>query len=63
MAVAFSGFAASVGPIIPSASLVGSFGGFEELCTLAPGLDGVVGVADDLRAALVNNLGVRLMGA
>lgn len=44
----FSGFATSAAPVIPSASLVGSFGGFEELCTLASGLCRVVAIADDL---------------
>lgn len=52
----FSGFATSTAPIIPSISLVVSFGRFEELCTLASRLCGVVAIADDLRAALVNNL-------
>lgn len=46
--MAFSGFATSAGPIIPSASLVGSFGGFDELCTLASKLCRVVVIADDL---------------
>lgn len=46
--MAFSGFATSAGPIISAASLIGSFGGFEELCTLASGLCRVVGIADDL---------------
>lgn len=45
MAMAFSGFATSTGPIISAASLMGSFGGFEEL---ASGLCRVVGIADDL---------------
>lgn len=58
MAVAFNGLATSAGSIIPS--LVGSFGGFEEL-GLASQLRSNVGVADDLRAPMVNNLG--LLGA
>lgn len=44
----FSGFATSAGPIIPAASLISSFGGFEELCSLASRLCRVVGIADDL---------------
>lgn len=43
--MAFNGFATSAGSIIPS--LVGSFGGFEEL-GLASQLRNNVGVADDL---------------
>lgn len=48
VAVTFSGFATSTAPVIASASLVGSFGRFEELCTLAPRLRRVVAIADDL---------------
>lgn len=48
VAVTFSGFAASAAPVIPSASLVGSFGRFDELCALASRLSGVVAIADDL---------------
>lgn len=44
----FSGFATSTAPVIPSASLVGSFGGFEELRTLASRLCRVVAITDDL---------------
>lgn len=56
--MAFNGLATSAGSIIPS--LVGSFGGFEEL-GLASLLRSNVGVADDLRAPMVNDLG--LLGA
>lgn len=45
VAVTFSGFAASV---IPSASLVGSFGRFDKLCAFASRLSRVVTIADDL---------------
>lgn len=48
VAVTFSGFATSTAPVIPSASLVGSFGGFEELCAFASRLCRVVAIADDL---------------
>lgn len=48
VAVAFSRLASSAGAIIPSASLVGSFGGLEELRALASKLCRVVVVADDL---------------
>lgn len=58
--MAFDGFAASAGSIIPS--LVGSFGGFEEL-GLASQLWSNVGVTDDLRAPMVNNLGLWFLGA
>lgn len=61
--MAFSGFATSTGPVIPSAPLVVSFGGFEELCAFASELHWVVVIADDLRAALVDNLGFRFLGA
>lgn len=44
----FSGFATSAAPVIPSASLIGSFGRFDELCALASRLCWVVAVADDL---------------
>lgn len=44
--MAFSGFTTSIYPINPS--LVGSFGGFEELCSLASRLWRVVAIADDL---------------
>lgn len=44
----FSGFATSAAPVIPSTSLVGSLGGFEELCTLASRLCRVIAIADDL---------------
>lgn len=57
VAVTFSGLATSAAHVIPSVSLVVSFGRFEELCTLASRLCGIVAVADDLRAALMNNLG------
>lgn len=43
-----SGFSTSAAAVIPSARLVGSFGGFDELRPLASGLCGVVAVADDL---------------
>lgn len=46
--VTFSGFATSAASIIPSTSLVGSFGGFEELCPLASRLCRVVAITDDL---------------
>lgn len=48
VAVTFSGFATSAAPIIPSASLVGSFGRFDKMCTLASRLHRVVAIADDL---------------
>lgn len=44
----FSGFATSAAPVIPSASLVGSLGRFEELRTLASRLCGVEAITDDL---------------
>lgn len=46
--MAFSRLASSAGAVIPSASLVGSFGGLEELRALASKLCRVVVVADDL---------------
>lgn len=58
--MAFNGLATSAGSIIPS--LVGSFGGFEEL-GLASQLRGNVGVADDLRAPMVDHLGLLGAGA
>lgn len=58
--MAFSGFAASTGSVIPS--LVGSLGRFEEL-GLTSQLWRDVGVSDDLRAPMVNNLGLWFLGA
>lgn len=46
--VTFSRFATSTASIVPSSSLVGSFGGFEELCALASRLCRVVAITDDL---------------
>lgn len=63
VAVTLSGFATSAAPVIPSASLIGSFGGFEELCTPASRFCRVVAIADGLRAPLVNNLGFWFVGA
>lgn len=48
VAVTFSGFSDSTSPVVPSASLVGSFGRFDKLCALASRLSRVVTIADDL---------------
>lgn len=61
--VTFRGFSTSVAHVIPPTSPVVSFGGFDELCTLASRLCGVVAIADDLRAALVSNLDFWFLGA
>lgn len=58
--MAFSGFATSAGPVVSSP--VRSFGGFEEL-GLASQLWGDIGVTDDLRTPMVNDLGLRFLGA
>lgn len=46
--VTLSRFATSAASVIPSASLVGSFGGFEELRPLASRLCRVIAITDDL---------------
>lgn len=61
--VTFSGFAASAAAVVASAPFVGPFGGFEELSAFASRLCGVIAVADDLRAAVVDNLGFGFLGA
>lgn len=60
--MAFSRLASSAGAVIPSASLVGPFGGLEKLRALASKLCRVVVLANDLRAALVSKVGIWLLG-
>lgn len=63
VAMTLGGLPTSTTPIISSAALVGSFGRFEKLRTLASRLCGVVAIADDLRTAMVNNLGFGFLRA
>lgn len=57
--VALSGLA----PVVPSAPLVGSFGGFKERRAFAPPLCSAVAIADDLRTPVVDSRSFWLLGA